>query len=123
MHRFHYRHPRFSADFAAQFAMAGQTIPCRCTEISVTGMKVELTTPLAPGLCGQLSFHHQSHAIDLNVRVAHTTSRHSGLEFLGDQDPAQEAIVDLVDSLSMMRDHRLILLAPRPRVLYGHAQR
>ncbi|MGA8937688.1 MAG: PilZ domain-containing protein [Acidobacteriaceae bacterium] len=121
MHRFHYRYPRFSADFPAQFAMSGETIRCRCTEISVTGMKVEFTIPLAPGSCGQLSFHHQSYAIGLNARVAHATSSQSGLEFLDDQHPAHGAIVDLVDSLPLMREHRLILLTPRPRVLHGHA--
>lgn len=117
MHRFHYRHPRFSVDLPAQFAMVGETVPCRCTDISVTGMKVEFTIPLASGSCGRLSFHHQNREIVLNARVAHGTSTHSGLEFLGDPDSAQEAI-DLVNALSVKREHHVMTLVPRSRTLH-----
>lgn len=121
MHRFHYRYPRFPTDFSAQFVTSGETIPCRCIEVSVTGMKVEFAIPLATGSRGRLSFHYQNREIELNTRVAHATSLHSGLEFLGDEDPAQGAIGDLVDSLSVTRDHCVMMLVPRSRSL--HTQR
>ncbi len=86
-------------------------------------MRAEFTVDLAPGSFGRLSFRHRNQPIEMNVRVAHANSAQSGLEFLGDQDRSRAMISDMVDSLSVMRDHRVIMLAPRPIAPHGQSRR
>jgi hypothetical protein len=113
MQRFEFRHPRFSVDLPARFSIANETLAGRCTDISTKGMRLELPHAVAPGSCGTVSMRFQDQTIELNARIAHTTSAYSGLEFLCDSIVVCGKVAHLVASLAAPRNRRPMALVPR----------
>jgi hypothetical protein len=119
MQRFEYRHPRFSVDLPAQFFLVDEMVAGRCVDISTQGMRLELSRPVAPGSCGTVSLRYQNQTIELNARVTHTGSAHSGLEFLCHSAAEQSAVAHLVALLTAPRKRRPMALVPRFVASYG----
>lgn len=110
MHFFQYRHPRFPADFAVQFSTAGATLPCRCLDLSVAGMKVDLAAKLRTGCVGTISFLYPNRSVQVDVRLVHATPNRCGLEFL---EVGNLAIISLITDISESRNLRPILVVAK----------
>ncbi|MGA7156968.1 MAG: PilZ domain-containing protein [Acidobacteriaceae bacterium] len=123
MHRFLYRYPRVQVDLSGRFEAANETLPCRCIDMSIAGAKVELAASLAVGAQGMLTIYHQARAIELNVRVAHASKTHSGLEFLVDDDEVRSAVADLIESSTVNSNRSMFVLPPPRHALHTHRYR
>ena len=113
MHRFEYRNPRFSVDLPAQFRVADEALACRCTDIGVKGMKLDLPDDVVPGCQGVVSLRYQNQAIELKVRVARTALMHCGLEFVCDSHADQSTVVQLLAKLTAPQRRNMLSLVPR----------
>jgi hypothetical protein len=82
-------------------------------------MRLELLHAVAPGSYGKVSLRYQSRTIELNARVAHTGSAHSGLEFLCDSTLEQSAVSHFVASLTAPHNRGVMALVPRFQVSQG----
>ena len=119
MQRFEFRHPRFSVDLPAEFSIANERLAGRCTDISTRGLRLELGHAVVAGVCGRVSLHYQNRTIELNARVAHTASAHSGLEFVDAPTVERGALAHLVAALATPQPHRLMALVPRFAASHG----
>ena len=100
MYIFSFRAPRFRADFAVHLKLQHHSLKGRCTEISMTGMRVETAEPLMKDTLGTVSFLCCDSHLELNVRVAHTGSVGDGLEFIYESEREQAAVARLIASLA-----------------------
>jgi PilZ domain len=119
MQRFEYRNPRFSVDLPAQFSVARGALAGRCTDIGIKGMKLDLPDHVIAGCQGIVLLHHQNQTIELMARVARIGPMHCGLEFVGDSQAEQSAIVQLLAKLTAPRCRHLMSLVPRVNVSLG----
>lgn len=104
MHKFSYRAPRFRADFAVHLKLQNVSLKARCNEISVEGMRVETAEPLMKDALGTVSFVGCDPRQELNVRVAHTSSRGEGLEFIYGSERERAAVAELIVKLATQQD-------------------
>lgn len=100
MHIFSFRAPRFRADFAVHLKLQHLSLKGRCTEISMSGMRVETAEPLMKETLGTVSFLCCDSHLDLNIRVAHTGSVGNGLEFIYESEREQAAVARLIATLA-----------------------
>jgi len=101
--KFDYRAPRFSVDLTVRLTIEGSILMARCIEISREGMRLELQQALPPDALGTVSVHYQDLMLELNVRVAHVSKSHGGVEFIYRSDAEQKAVAQLIGSLDSSR--------------------
>jgi hypothetical protein len=104
MQKFEYRAPRITVDFPVRFTAHDAATAGRCTEISKEGMRVEFEEPLPPNSRGKVAMSYQDGSLELNVRVAHAGTTHSGLKFICESDEERDAVASLVASLASLQN-------------------
>jgi hypothetical protein len=100
MRKFNYRVPRFPVDVPVRLAFDELIQAGRCREISTEGMKVEVRQPLSPDSCGTVQISYQGVALELTVRVAHSSSSHDGVKFVYESDEQRDDVIRLVELLA-----------------------
>jgi hypothetical protein len=103
MQRFEYRGPRFSCDLPFQLTVNDSTLIVRCTEISKTGMKLEIGQPQQVGSFGTVSIIHEGRALEFRVRFVHVGETYAGLDVIYSSDDDQKAMDDLIESVTAAR--------------------
>lgn len=103
MQRFEYRGPRFSCDLPVLLTINDSTQPVRCTEISGTGMKLEIGQPHEINCLGLVSILHQGRALEFRVRIVHVGETHTGLDLIYSSDADRKRMADLIESLTAVR--------------------
>lgn len=100
MRSFQYRAPRFSVDLPVYVTQGGSTQLTRCREISVDGMRLDLSGASFPLSCGfiQLGDGISSLKIPFQVRFRETDS--IGVMFENQSSEQSEAFCRLIASLS-----------------------
>jgi len=101
--KFDYRSPRFSVDFSVRLTIDKSMLIARCIEISREGMRLELQQPLPREATGTVSVQYQDLMLELNVRVAHVSKSHGGVEFIYRSDAEQKAVAHLIGVLDGSR--------------------
>lgn len=107
MQRFEYRGPRFSCDLPLLLTINDSTQPVRCTEISETGMKLEIGQPHVVNCLGLVSILHEGRAMEFRVRIVHVGETHTGLDLIYSSDADRKRMADLIESLTAQRGVKL----------------
>lgn len=100
MRKFNYRVPRFAVDIPIRLTFDETSQVGRCKEISTEGMRLEVRDPLAPDTAGTVHISYQGVALELTVRVAHSSSSHEGVRFVYETDEQRDEVIRLVALLS-----------------------
>ena len=109
MQKFEYRCPRFAVDLPVEFTIEQSTLAGRCKDISMEGMRLELSQPLPADACGTVVLSYQDRPLPLSVRVAHVGESYDGMEFIYRSEGEREAVARLIASLTAP--------AKRPRLM------
>ena len=104
MRSFSYRFPRFPVDLPVQLLGREPDRFVRCTEISMDGMRLELTGELPAGTRGCLQVSYDEQNLDLPFKTEYSESNHCGVSFLFQSSEQRNAVCHLIRSL----------LTPRP---------
>jgi hypothetical protein len=107
MQRFEFRGPRFSCDLPVQLTVKDSTVTVRCTEISKTGMKLEINQPREVNSLGKVSISHRGQTLEVCVRFAHAGESYAGLDFIYASDVDQKRMAELVESLAVPQSGKL----------------
>jgi hypothetical protein len=102
MKRFEYRRPRISCDLPVELTVRDSTLSARCTQISKSGMKLEIGQPQEVNSFGKVSVSHQGRRLEVRVRFVHAEETHAGVDFIYLSADDQEAMANLVDSLATL---------------------
>jgi hypothetical protein len=100
MQKFDYRAPRFLVDHPAELAIGNSTYSGRCKEISVDGMRLELSERVAPNSVGMVTMCYQSLAIELGAKVMHAEVNFAGLKFIYVSERQRKDVERLVTLLT-----------------------
>ena len=100
MKRFEFRGPRITCDLPVELTIGGSTLPVRCTEISKSGMKLEVGKPQEVNSFGKVSMSHDSHQLEFRVRFVHAEENHVGVDFIYLSAADRKSMASLVDSLA-----------------------
>jgi hypothetical protein len=100
MQKFEYRIPRYVVDLPVMLTLEGLSIPGRCREISIEGMRVELRQPAPPESSGTVSIHYRELSLELPVCVTHSGTGHDGLKFQFEAEKDRTAVERLVSLLA-----------------------
>jgi hypothetical protein len=107
MQRFEYRVPRFSCDLPVQLTVNDSTQTARCTEISTTGMKLEIGQPQQVNSFGKVSVCRDEHTLELLVRFAYVQETQAGLDLICTSDADRKTLAALVESVTAVRGERV----------------
>lgn len=107
MQRFEYRGPRFSCDLPVQLIVNDATLSVRCTEISKTGMKLEMGHPQEINSIGKVSIIRNDRTLEFRVRFAHVGQTHAGLDVIYSSNGDREAMDHLIDSVTAAQGARV----------------
>jgi hypothetical protein len=100
MRRFDYRVPRISIDLPILLTLGGSTRNGRCKEISIDGMKVELTEPVSPGSSGTVDLSYEGLSLMLPVRVARSEPDWGAVQFVYESKEQRDAVARFVAFLT-----------------------
>jgi hypothetical protein len=103
MQRFEFRGPRFPCDLPVQLTVNHATQAVRCTEISETGMKLEIGLPLEINSVGMVSILREGRTLEFRVRIVHVGETHAGVDLIYSSDADRKTMAELIESLTAER--------------------
>jgi len=118
MRSFQYRAPRFPVDLPVHVTQGGSTQLARCREISVDGMKLDLSGTTFPFSCGFIQLGDGISSLKIPFRVRSRANDSIGVMFQNESSEQSDALCRLIASLSH-RHASLSLVVLMPAVESG----
>jgi hypothetical protein len=88
---------------SVQLKFNDSILTARCTEISNSGMKVEVEHPLQANSVGKVSVSREGQTIEFQARFAFVQDTEAGLDMIYTSDSDRKMMADLVESVVAVR--------------------